>query len=86
MANKSKANFNNKTKTPTAPASPKQQERFLFHTEGKKTMSFILQTNTGKVMVMGFLGMAEEFDGYPKLVDTQLVHVNNSPCAFWRAT
>lgn len=86
MVNKSKAKFKNKTKPPTAPASPKQQERFLFDTEGKKAMSFILQTNPGKVMVVGFLGMAEEFDGYPKLVDTQLVHVNNSPCAIWRAT
>lgn len=73
-------------KTPTAPASPKQWERFLFDREGKKAMSFTLQTNTGMVMVMGFLDLAEEFDGYPKLVDTQLVQVNNSPCALWRAT
>lgn len=79
MANKSKANFNNKTKLSTAPASPKQWERFNFDTEEKKAMSFALQTNTGMVMVVGFLGIAEEFDGYPKLVDTKLVQVN-SPC------
>lgn len=66
--------------------APKQWERFLFDTEGKKAMSFTFQTNTGMVMVVGFLGIAEELDGYPKLVDTQLVQVDNSPCALWRAT
>lgn len=49
-------------------------------------MSFTLQTNTETIMVVGFLSIAEEFDGYPELVDTQLVQVNSSPCALWRAT